>query len=105
MDLIWGQIAIICNVDGSKRFSNLFKLAMLILCIPHRNAGEERVFNLIKLNKTPTRSCLDPNGTLSSIVTIKLANGDSCFSWEPPKNVLKASKSAATKYNELRQGK
>ena len=78
---------------------------MLILCIPHSNAGEERVFNLIKLNKTPTQSCLDPNGTLSSIVTIKLANGDSCYSWEPLKNVLKASKSAATKYSELHQGK
>lgn len=41
MDLIWGHIAKICNVDGSKRFSNLFKVAKLILCIPHSNAGEK----------------------------------------------------------------
>ena len=105
MDVIWGHMATICNADGSKRFANLFKVTQLISCIPHSNAGEERVFNLIKLNKTPTHSCLDPNGTLSSIVTVKLANEDSCFSWEPPKTLLKASKSATTKYNELHQSK
>ena len=47
MDLIWGHIATICNADGSKKFANLFKVTQLILCIPHSNAGEERVFNLI----------------------------------------------------------
>ena len=70
MDLIWGHIASICNADDSKKFANLSKVAQLILCIPHSNAIEERVFNFIKLNKTPTRSCPDSNRTLSSIATV-----------------------------------
>lgn len=101
MDMIWGFIHTICNSDGSNRFEKLFKVASIILTIPHCNAGEERVFNLVKLNKTPTRSCLDPNGTLSSIVKVKLANSEDCHSWEPSKELLKASKRATMQYNEL----
>ena len=101
MDMIWSFIHTICNNDGSKRFEKLFKVVNIILTIPHSNASEERVFNLVKLNKTPTRSCLDPNGTLSSIVKVKLANSEDCHSWEPSKEVLVASKRATMQYNEL----
>ena len=101
MDIIWGFIQTIRNNDGSKRFEKLFKVANIILTIPHSNAAEERVFNLVKLNKTPTRSCLDPNGTLSSIVKVKLANSEDCHLWEPSKEILLASKKATMQYNEL----
>ena len=103
-DMIWSFIHTICSNSGSKRFEKLFKVANIILTIPHSNAGEERVFNMVKLNKTPTRSCLDPNGTLSSIVKVKLANSEDCHSWEP-KELLIASKGATMQYNELHRKK
>ena len=89
MDSIWSHISKIANVDGSYRFELLSKVAMLVLVIPHSNAGEERVFNLIKQNKTPSRSCLDPNGTLASVIQV---NHQSCLAWDPPKPLLTASK-------------
>ena len=72
MDTIWGFISELKKVDSSPRFKYLSMVAKLVLCIPHSNAGEERVFNLIKLKKTPSRNSLNPNGTLSSIVKVKL---------------------------------
>ena len=68
---------------------------------PHINAGEERVFSLIKQNKTPIRSSLNANGTLSSIIQIKLANTDSCIKWKPSKDLLKAAKTATKQYNTM----
>ena len=82
MDSIWGHIATIKNVDGSHSFELLSKVAKLVLVIPHSNAGEEGVFNLIRQNKTPTCSCLDPNGTLASITQVKLANHQTCLAWD-----------------------
>ena len=42
--------------------------------IPHSNAEEERVFSMVQKNKTAFRPSLDPKGTQSSILTMKLAN-------------------------------
>ena len=100
MDMVWGYIASIKNADGSLRFWLLSKLARLILVIPHNNAGEERVFNLIKQNRTPTRSSLSTNGSLSSIIQVKLANGDSCIQQNPPDSLLKSAKKATKAYND-----
>ena len=36
-------------MDGSLKYGNLAKVAKLVLIILHSNAGEERVFNLIKI--------------------------------------------------------
>ena len=41
------------------------------MTIPHSNAGEERIFSLINKNNTPTRSSLQIDGTLSSLIIIK----------------------------------
>ena len=38
--------------DGRKRFPILSKVALLVLTIPHSNAGEERVSSMIKKNLT-----------------------------------------------------
>ena len=53
MDTIWGFISELKRDDSSPRFKYLSMVAKLVLCIPHINVGEERVFNLIKLNRTP----------------------------------------------------
>ena len=101
VDRVWGYISEIKNVDGSPRYQLLSKIARLVIVIPHSNAGEERVFNLIKQNKTITRSSLNTNGTLSSIIQVKLANQELCTSWEPPKKLLHSAKKATQMYNEM----
>ena len=47
MDTIWGFISELKRVDSSPRFKYLSMVAKLVLCIPHSNAEEERVFNLM----------------------------------------------------------
>jgi len=85
------------NADGSFRVCFLSKLGRLVLVIPHSNAGEEHVFNLMKQNKTPTRSSLSTNVISSKM---KLANGNSCIKWNPPKNLL-----ATKPYNDAQKTK
>ncbi|CAL8234029.1 unnamed protein product [Boreogadus saida] len=63
------------------------------------NTDAERVFSVVGLNKTKTRNSLALDGTLSSTMTIKMADLEPCFKWEPPSDVLKASKKATGQYN------
>ena len=65
MDIIWAYLSRRKSPDGcSLRFPNLAKIAQLILVLPHSNAGEERIFSMVRLNKT-YRSRLSLDGTLS----------------------------------------
>ncbi|CAL8389421.1 unnamed protein product [Boreogadus saida] len=57
------------------------------------------IAELWDLNKTKTRNSLALDGTLSSIMSIKMADLEPCFKWEPPSDVLKASKKATGQYN------
>ena len=73
-------------------------MAKTILILPHSNAGEERVFSMVRKNKTAFRGSLGVDGTLSSLMTIKLAN---CHQFEPPVEVLTSAKKATREYNLL----
>ena len=82
------------------RIPRLSTIAKLVLVLPHSNADAERVFSMVGLNKTKTRNTLALDGTLSSIMTVKMADIEpQCFKWEPPVSVIKASKSATNTYN------
>ncbi len=70
MDVLWHHFSSMKAVDNSFRFPRLSKVAKLVLTIPHSNAQEERLFSMVRKNKTAS---LDPKGTLSSILAIKLA--------------------------------
>ena len=59
--------------------------AKLVLVPPHSNAGEERVFSIIRKNKTPFRPNLGIDKTL---LTIKLATQEPCHKYEPPARVI-----------------
>ena len=89
------------NVDGSLRFEKLGQVARLVLTIPHSNAAEERVFSIIRKNLTCFRPNLDPEETLGSLITIKLATEN-----EPLHNmvllqkVLDKAKLATKEYNK-----
>ena len=74
MDIVWHHISTLKAPDGRLRFSHLSKVAMLVLIIPHSNGKEEHVFSMVCKNKTAFRPSLDPKGTLSSILTIKLTH-------------------------------
>ena len=49
MDILWHYLS---DPDGSFRFGRLSAVAMLTLVIPHSNAEEERVFSMVRKNKT-----------------------------------------------------
>ena len=99
-DIVWGHLQEMTTPDGRKRFPRLSKIALLVLTIPHSNAGEERVFTMIKKNLTASRSCLDQEETLGSIMTIKMESLNSPGGIELPPNVLKGAKSATRQYNK-----
>ncbi|CAL8316662.1 unnamed protein product [Boreogadus saida] len=65
----------------------------------HLTSRAARKKSVVGLNKTKTRNSLALDGTLSSIMTIKMADLEPCFKWEPPSDVLKASKKATGQYN------
>ena len=67
VDILWGYLRGMEEKTGSRsyKFDLLFKVAEVVMIIPHSNA-EERLFSLISKNKTPGRQSLKLNGTLSS---------------------------------------
>ena len=85
--------------ENALHFPRLWKVVKLILTIPHYNAEEERVFSIVRKNKTCFRPRLDPEETLASIVTVKLAmESESVETFNIPQEVLTAAKSATYKY-------
>lgn len=88
-------------LTGLSQFGGLSKIAALVLVLPHLNADAERVFSMVGLNKTKTRNSLALDGTLSSIMTVKMAGLEPQYlKWEPLTLVLKASKPAINTYNK-----
>ena len=79
-------------MTGAKEFERLAAVAKLVLVLPHSNSDAERVFSIVGLNKTKTRNSLALDGTLSSIMTIKMSGLEPSFRWEPPTEVIKASR-------------
>ena len=73
MDVFWCYLSSLKGSDGQPSFSRLSKIAKLALVLPHSNAGEERIFSIIRKNKTPFRPNLGIDKTLPSLVTVKFA--------------------------------
>ncbi|XP_034092754.1 uncharacterized protein LOC117560097 [Gymnodraco acuticeps] len=93
----WGSMSSIkCKVTGLSQFGRLTKIAQLVLVLPHSNADAERVFSMVGLNKTKTMNSLALDGTLSSIMTVKMAGLEpNCFRWEPPDKTTVPTQSPA----------
>ncbi|XP_060769617.1 uncharacterized protein LOC132878008 [Neoarius graeffei] len=101
MERFWFEMATRKNkVTEVREFPRLSAVAKLVLILPHSNTDAERVFSAVGLNKTKTRNSLALDGTLSSIMAIKMADLEPCFRWEPPPSVIKASKKATGQYNQ-----
>ena len=71
MDILWAYLGSVKDVITSQpTLSLLANVAKLMSTLPHSNADEERVFSLIRQNKTNFRSALSLTGTLASILTV-----------------------------------
>lgn len=100
MDVIWHYISNLRGGDGCDRFNRLSKVAKLVLVIPHSNAGEERVFTMVKKNKTPFRPSLSLDKTLSGLLTVKLAINELCHKFEPDASVISRAGKVTWEYNK-----
>ena len=94
MDSPWSFIGEMKDHAGNALlFPRLWKVVRLALTIPHSNVEEERFFS-----KTCFQSRLEPEVTLTSIVTVKLAMESESFeTFNMPQEVLTAAKSATYK--------
>ncbi len=72
-------------------------VAQLVLVLPHSHA-QERVFSMVRRNKTALGPNVKLDGTLQNILTVKLANPETCHQYEP-KYVLDAAKKLCSFYN------
>ena len=100
VDVLWGYLRELKEPGTNNLlFGLLFKVAEVVMTIPHSNAGEERIFSLINKNKTPSRSSLKLNGTLSSLIVVK-THIDDPVQWTPSEAMLQRAKGATRAYNE-----
>ena len=74
MDVIWNHLSSMKAPDGTLRFYRLCQIAKLVIGYSAFKSQEERVFSMVRKNKTSFRPRLDPKGTLSSILTVKVAS-------------------------------
>ena len=100
-DCMWHYLSTLKDWIGCPRFPRLTKVAKLILVIPHSSAEEERVFSLVRKNKTCFRPNLDLDESLASINTCKLAmEGESVTKFSISNDIISPAKQAATKNNK-----
>ena len=104
VDVLWWHIANL-KIPGTNvpRFSHLFKVAEIVLVLPNSNAEEERLFSIVRKNKTDSLSSLKLDGTLSSILAMKSRFQESvvpCYKWQPEEEVLKNAKKATLNCNK-----
>ena len=69
------------------------------MTIPHSNAGEERIFSLSNKNKTPSRSSLNLDGSLSSLISVK-THIERPLQWKPSASLLENAKKITKFYND-----
>ena len=106
MDTLWAYLSTVKDgATGLPTFSLLSKVEKLVLTLPHSNADEERVFSLIRQNKTDFWNSLALGGTLSSILTVKMSCQEPCYKFEPTADVIKKSKKATWEYNQAHSSK
>lgn len=74
MDTTWGNIGRLVNEEGQLLFKVLPKVMVSLLCIPHSSAHCERVFSLVRKNKTEFRSRLGQE-ILEALVVAKSRSG------------------------------
>lgn len=104
MDVLWWYIGEL-KEPGTRtpRFAKLSQIARLVLIIPHSNAGPERVFSLVRVNRNDQRNRLNYDGTLTSALTVKMdrpdRNDNPCYKYEPTAALLDRVPKVTREYN------
>ena len=70
IDHAWADIGCVEDEAGQFIFQNLSKVMMAILSIPHSNAGCERIFSMVRKNKTDQRASMSSE-TLNALMVLK----------------------------------
>lgn len=103
IDVAWHMISnIIDPLSGRKRFGNLSNVMKGILVMFHSNADCERIFSLVRKNKTDYRASLS-TGTLGSLITRKTmmnATSKLCHTSEHNQQLLIKAKSATYQHHQ-----
>ena len=103
VDVLWYYLSKTKTAATSlSRFKLLPRIASIILVIPHSNADQERLFSIVRKNKTD-RSSLKLGGTLSSILLMKTHYPEAtifCYRWKPDAALREKSRSATRAYND-----
>lgn len=101
-DLLWHRLEHLRDVNGKLKFGLLANVAKLVLILPHSNADEERVFSMVRKNKTAFCANLSLDTTLPSILHCKVNcfSHIKCYEYHPPPRVLQNAKHATWQYNK-----
>jgi hypothetical protein len=75
MDMNWVMIGKMKDGGGVLKYSNLARVMLAILTIPHSNAQCERVFSTVTQNKTWTRASLNSD-TIEALLLAKSRPGE-----------------------------
>lgn len=92
----WTSVAEIKDHTGNVKYSHLGRIAKFLLCIPHSNAGCERVFSHVKHIRTNARPSMKKD-TLSALCIMKESNVP-CYAKIFSKTQTKQAKSATTSF-------
>lgn len=100
-DKIWFEIAKTTDASGIIKYPSLSKLIMAVLLIPQSNSPTERVFSLVRKNKTEFRANMNTE-LLSSLLIQKMqmiSKKNLCYQTSFTKQQLQVAKRATTLYN------
>lgn len=106
MDVIWHHLNQIKSPIGHNfSFDFLFRVAIIVLVIPHSNVGIERVSSMVSKNKNESsdRNRLDQDKTMSCILAVKFdrpKTTSNCCEFKPEKELIHKAKKATMEYNQ-----
>lgn len=96
IDETWSKISLFEDAEGKKKYTELPKVMLGILTVPHSNATTERIFSIIRKNQTEFRSSLGLE-SLESLLIEKI-NMEVCYRKTFSDDELKIAKSARYMY-------
>ena len=94
VDQAWAKIGRIPDGEGQPKYSILANIMKGLAVIPHSNASSERVFSLVRKNKTEARASMSRE-LLSAIIgqkTRMISRGQVCHTVELDKALLTKAK-------------
>lgn len=92
----WVKVSCILDACGKRKFDRVFSVMQSILTLPHSNAECERVFSLVKKNRTQFRSQLSTK-VLENMSLVKCKPSMAkCYEQNFSENFLKQAKHATT---------